>query len=57
MIDDVKPETIAKALNRLLGEDDLHSQLHQNCLKAAEELNWENEEAKLLEFYKMLLKE
>lgn len=54
MIDDVQPETIAGALNRLLGDEDLHEQLHQNCLKAREELNWSSEEKKLVAFYQQL---
>jgi glycosyltransferase involved in cell wall biosynthesis len=51
MIDDTKTETIAAALNRLLTDGDLHEQLHQNCLKAREELNWSSEEKKLIAFY------
>jgi glycosyltransferase involved in cell wall biosynthesis len=55
MIDDTKAETITAALNRLLLDDALHQQLHQNCLKARKELNWSSEEQKLLMFYKKLL--
>lgn len=51
MIDDTQPATIAAAINRLLQDDQLHQRLHQNCLKAREILNWQQEEKKLLEFY------
>jgi glycosyltransferase involved in cell wall biosynthesis len=54
MIDDVQPQTITKALNQLLSDDVLHEQLHQNCLNAREELNWEKEEQRLVEFYMRL---
>ncbi len=55
MIDDVQPETIAAALNKLLNDDNLHEQLHQNCLKAREVLNWSSEEKKLIKFYKSII--
>lgn len=54
MIDDVQPQTIARALSRLLDDDVLHEQLHQNCKKAREELNWEREKQILIEFYRSL---
>lgn len=57
MIDDTKAETITAALNTLLEDDALHEQLHRNCLKAREELNWSSEEQKLIAFYQKLLNE
>lgn len=51
---DTKPGTIASALNRLLEDADLHQTLKENCLRAREILNWENEEKLLLDFYKNL---
>lgn len=51
MIDDTREETIAAALNKLLENKQLHEQLRKNCVIAREELNWENEEKKLIEFY------
>jgi glycosyltransferase involved in cell wall biosynthesis len=57
MIDDTEANTIAAALNRLLEDDALHEQLHRNCLKAREELNWGSEEKKLVVFYQKLLNE
>jgi glycosyltransferase involved in cell wall biosynthesis len=55
MIDDTKVPTIAEALNKLLSDDALHKQLHENCLLARQELNWSSEEKKLIEFYQQLL--
>jgi len=54
LIDDLKPETIAAAINRLLNDEALYKRLQQNCLQAREVYNWENEEKKLVEFYAAL---
>jgi glycosyltransferase involved in cell wall biosynthesis len=54
MIDDTKEETIGAALNKLLQNEQLYEQLRKNCVIAREELNWENEEKKLVEFYKRI---
>jgi len=51
MIDNPKEKTIAAALNKLLQDAALHEQLRKNCVIAREELNWEHEEKKLVEFY------
>ncbi len=55
LIHDLHPLTIAQALNNLLNDDVLHKELHNNCLKARKELNWQNEEKKLLSFYQSLI--
>ncbi len=54
LIDDLEPETISTSINKLLQDDELHNELHNNCIKAREELNWQKEEAKLLGFYEKL---
>ncbi len=54
LIRDTEPATIAAALNNLLDEDVLYEQLSQNCLKARQILNWENEQQTLIDFYKRL---
>ena len=54
LIDDLNEETIAGAINRLLNDRQLHDRLQQNCLKAREVLNWQEEEKKLILFYKKL---
>lgn len=55
LIDDVEPQRIAQALNNLLNNDVLYNRLKENCIKARLELNWQNEEKKLMEFYQSLL--
>ena len=55
MIPDTQSKTIAEALNNLLNDNVLYKNLKENCLKAREVLNWENEEKILLDFYKSLL--
>ena len=54
MIPDTHSKTIANALNNLLNDAVLYNILKENCLKAREVLNWENEEKVLLAFYKAL---
>lgn len=51
LIDDLEPKRIADAINNLLGDVVLHERLKENCLKARQELNWQNEEKRLLAFY------
>ena len=54
LISDTETSTIANALNNLLNDRVYHKTIQQNCLKARETLNWENEEKKLIDFYKNL---
>ncbi len=56
LIDDLAPERIALAINKLLEDDVLHQRLQQNCLRARMELNWQEEEKKLITFYQSLFK-
>ncbi len=51
LIDELKPELITKTINNLIADDVLLKKLKENCIKAKQELNWQNEEKKLLEFY------
>jgi glycosyltransferase involved in cell wall biosynthesis len=51
LIDNILPETIAGAVNNLLGNTVLYQRLRENCLKARQVLNWQQEEKKLLDFY------
>ena len=55
LIDDLSPETIAKGLNELLNNEKLYTFLQQNCLQARQVFNWQQEEKKLLGFYKNIL--
>lgn len=54
LIGDLEADTIANALNNLLGDIVLYNKLKNNCLKAREVLNWEQESQKLLTFYETL---
>jgi glycosyltransferase involved in cell wall biosynthesis len=51
LIDDLNPEVIAAAVNNLLDNTVLYQRLRENCLKARQVLNWQQEEKKLLDFY------
>jgi len=51
---DLQPKSIAYAVNSLLSNDQFYSQLKENCFKAREVLNWENEHRKLLALYASL---
>jgi glycosyltransferase involved in cell wall biosynthesis len=57
LIDNLQEESVADSINELLNNDAKRKQLKENCLKAKQELNWQNEEKKLIEFYKKLLAE
>jgi glycosyltransferase involved in cell wall biosynthesis len=56
LLDSVEPKKIAAAINNLLQNDVLYNKLRANCLKARQELNWQQEEKKLLEFYQSVIK-
>ena len=52
MVDDVQVETLSSAMNNLLSNTDLYHSLQQNTIAAKEVLNWENEEIKLIAYWK-----
>lgn len=54
LIEDITPELIAEAYTKLC-DDIFYRTLSQNCLTAAREYNWQNEEKKLLNIYNKLL--
>ena len=54
LIDDLKPDSIALVVNRLLEDESLWKSLHENCKTAAKELCWQNEEKTLIAFYKKI---
>ncbi|HYV94802.1 MAG TPA: glycosyltransferase [Chitinophagales bacterium] len=54
LIDDLKTETLLSAIHRLMDEKDFYFRLRENCLRAREVWNWQNEEQKLLAFYRQL---
>jgi glycosyltransferase involved in cell wall biosynthesis len=51
LVKDLKLQTLANAV-KLLKDGNLYRKLHENCLQAREEWNWERESGKLLELYK-----
>ena len=55
LIEDLSSETIAKAINETMLDEELLSQMKKNCLQAREIFNWQKEEAKLLEYYASVL--
>lgn len=55
LIDSLKPEKIAAAINNLLNDEVLYLKLNQNCLHARQILNWQQEEKRLLNFYKAII--
>jgi glycosyltransferase involved in cell wall biosynthesis len=55
LIDDLNIETTRNAIKKLLDDKVLYNRLQQNCLKARQILNWQQEEKKLIQFYKNLL--
>ena len=52
LIKDISAENIAVQLNNLLDNEILYRSLQENCMKAATIYNWQEEEKKLLAFYK-----
>lgn len=57
LINDTNPDTIANALNNLLNDAVYYNKLRKNCLVAREDLNWQNEEKVLLNFYYQLFQQ
>lgn len=54
LIHDLTSESISTSLNLLLENKEVYFRLQQNCLEARKVYNWQNEEKKLIEFYKQL---
>lgn len=52
LINEPTVNMIASSLNRMLNDAELWNKLHHNCIEAARHLNWQNEEKKLIAFYK-----
>ena len=55
LIDDTNSINIAAQLNNLLVNEVLYNELQQNCFTLRQTLNWQQEEIKLITFYKNLL--
>ena len=55
LIADLQPPLISAALNKILNDTVLHQTLKTNCKAASKHWNWQNEEKKLINFYKRIL--
>ncbi|ALW86938.1 hypothetical protein AUC43_18745 [Hymenobacter sedentarius] len=56
LVQDLRPETLARALNRLLRDEPARYQhLAENCRRAAPQLSWQHEEQVLLHLYNELV--
>jgi glycosyltransferase involved in cell wall biosynthesis len=56
LIDELDPKRIADTINNLLADTVLYNRLKENCKKAKQAFNWQNEEKKLLSFYQLVFK-
>ncbi len=54
LIDDLSPEVISMSLNNLLANNVLYSAMQAACFQAREVYNWQEEEKKLLSFYRRI---
>jgi glycosyltransferase involved in cell wall biosynthesis len=54
LVEELTPEAVAVALNRMLQDDVYYNHLQQNCLRAREKYCWQEEEKKLIEIYRSL---
>lgn len=54
LTEDTGSEILARLLNNLLSNEVLYKELKNNCLKAGEYYNWQNEQQELIQFYRRL---
>jgi glycosyltransferase involved in cell wall biosynthesis len=54
LLDDLNTSTIQLAIEELISDPAFYAQLKQNCIPCAKDLNWENEEKKLVAIYDQL---
>jgi hypothetical protein len=54
LLDSLAPELVSKAINTIMQDEALLTELRLNCLKAREVYCWQNEEKRLIEFYQNL---
>lgn len=57
LISNLSISEIENSLNILLSDEILYQHLKQNCMKARECYNWQNEENKLIAFYKRIIEQ
>ncbi len=51
LLNELSPEAVAGAIQRLNTDQNLYKRLHQNCLLARQEWNWQREQQALLEIW------
>ncbi len=54
LLDELTPENIANAINKLLTDSELYNRLKANAIAASKEYQWQNEEKKLISLYNSL---
>ena len=54
LMDSLEPDIISDTIHSLIHNKELLKQLKENCLKARLELNWQQEEKKLVRFYQSI---
>ena len=52
LIRELSVPEIVKAVNEAMANEELLNEMRQNCLVAREKYNWQEEEKKLLAFYR-----
>ena len=52
LIEKADTALLLSALKTLLNDTEIYATIQKNCLLAADSLNWENEQLRLIEFYK-----
>ena len=57
LADDLLPSNISRIINEVMENDDLLNEMGRNCMIAREIYCWQNEESKLIEFYRNLFDE
>jgi glycosyltransferase involved in cell wall biosynthesis len=57
LIDNLEPNEISNAINKLLTDDEKYAQLVQHSNEAKLVYNWENESKKLIQFYKNIFEQ
>ena len=54
LVKDISAKNIAAELNNLLHNEVLYNTLKRNCIEGRHQYNWQEEEKKLITFYKNL---
>ena len=54
LINELSIPEVIKAVNGIMKDETLQQEIRNNCLQAREEFNWQQEEKKLISFYKSI---